>query len=312
MTGPAIAVENLCKQYGPVLAVDGVSFEIAPGELVGFLGQNGAGKTTTMRILTTFMPASSGRASVAGHDVMYESMGVRNNLGYLQESVPLYPEMRVEEYLTYRAKLKKVERTTRTARVDYCIERCRVKGVRKRLLNTLSKGYRQRVGLADALLADPKVLILDEPLTGLDPIQQDETLGAIRELGGQHTVLFSSHHLPDVEKVCDRVIIIDRGKIRFDDKLSNLSKRAPKFVFEVRGPLDAVQGFFRGYSGVEAVAAKPVADGVTEYEVSTVDGQDLREPMIQKLVEHRWGVRRVEVRRVKVEDIFSRVVYGRD
>ena len=312
MAGPAIAVENLCKQYGSVLAVDGVSFEIAPGELVGFLGQNGAGKTTTMRILTTIMPASSGRASVAGHDVMYESMGVRNNLGYLQESVPLYPDMRVEEYLSYRAKLKKVERTGRTARVDYCIERCRVKGVRNRLLSTLSKGYRQRVGLADALLADPKVLILDEPLTGLDPIQQDETLGAIRELGGQHTVLFSSHHLPDVEKVCDRVIIIERGRIRFDDKLSNLSKRAPKFDFEVRGPRDAVEGFFAGYSGVEAVAVKPVADGVAEYELATVDGQDLREPLTQKLVEHRWGVRRVEVRRVKVEDIFSRVVSGRD
>jgi ABC-2 type transport system ATP-binding protein len=312
MTGPAIRVENLCKQYGSVLAVDNVSFEIAPGELVGFLGQNGAGKTTTMRILTTFMPASSGRASVAGHDVMYESMGVRNNLGYLQESVPLYPEMRVEEYLTYRAKLKKIERTTRSARIDYCIERCRVKGVRRRLLNTLSKGYRQRVGLADALLADPKVLILDEPLTGLDPIQQDETLGAIRELGGQHTVLFSSHHLPDVEKVCDRVIIIDRGKIRFDDKLSNLSKRAPKFVFEVRGPHDAVEGFFKGYSGVEAVGVKTVGDDIGEYEVSTLDGQDLREPIINKLVEHHWGVRRVEVRRVKVEDIFSRVVYGRE
>ena len=312
MTGPAIRVENLCKQYGSVLAVDNVSFDIAPGELVGFLGQNGAGKTTTMRILTTFMPASSGRASVAGHDVMYESMGVRNNLGYLQESVPLYPEMRVEEYLTYRAKLKKLERTTRSARIDYCIDRCRVKGVRRRLLNTLSKGYRQRVGLADALLADPKVLILDEPLTGLDPIQQDETLGAIRELGGQHTVLFSSHHLPDVEKICDRVIIIDRGRIRFDDRLSNLSKRAPKFVFEVRGPEAAVDGFLRGYSGVEAVAARPVSDGVSEYEVSTLDGQDLREPICTKLVEHRWGVRRVEVRRVKVEDIFARVVYGRD
>ena len=312
MTGPAIRVENLCKQYGSVLAVDHVSFEVAPGELVGFLGQNGAGKTTTMRILTTFMPASSGRASVAGHDVMYESMGVRNSLGYLQESVPLYPEMRVEEYLTYRAKLKKIERTTRSARIDYCIERCRVKGVRRRLLSTLSKGYRQRVGLADALLADPKVLILDEPLTGLDPIQQDETLGAIRELGGQHTVMFSSHHLPDVEKVCDRVIIIERGKIRFDDRLSNLSKRAPKFIFEVRGPEDAVAGFFKGYSGVEAVSTRPVSDGITEYEVSTLDGQDLREPITTKLVERHWGIRRVEVRRVKVEDIFARVVSGRE
>jgi ABC-2 type transport system ATP-binding protein len=312
MNGPAIRVENLCKQYGSVLAVDHVNFEVAPGELVGFLGQNGAGKTTTMRILTTFMPASSGRANVAGYDVMYESMGVRNSLGYLQESVPLYPEMRVEEYLTYRAKLKQVERTSRTARVDYCLDRCRIRAVRKRLLSTLSKGYRQRVGLADALLADPPVLILDEPLTGLDPIQQEETLGAIRQLGGEHTVLFSSHHLPDVEKICDRVIIIDRGRIRFDDRLSNLSQRAPKFVFEVRGEPGAVEAFFRGYPGVESVAVSPAGDRVAEYVVSTLDGQDLREPICQKLVGHDWGVRRVEVRRVKVEDIFTKVVYGRD
>src|SRR5262245_176002 len=176
----AIEVRDLCKNYGPVKAVDRISFDVAAGELVGFLGNNGAGKTTTMRVLTTFMPASSGRAALAGYDVMYQSDEVRRRLGYLPESVPLYSEMRVEEYLVYRAKLKGVERSVRTRRIDYCFDRCRIRSVRRRLLGTLSKGYRQRVGLADTLLAEPPVLILDEPLSGLDPVQQEETLASIR------------------------------------------------------------------------------------------------------------------------------------
>ncbi len=228
----AIQVSDLSKFFGAVRAVDGISFNVAPGELVGFLGNNGAGKSTTMRVLTTFMPARSGTASVAGFDVMYQSHEVRARLGYLPESVPLYPEMRVEEYLAYRAKLKNVDRTIRTKRIEYCLDRCRIREVRRRLLGTLSKGYRQRVGLADTLLADPPVLILDEPLSGLDPVQQEETLAAIRELGGQHTVLFSSHHLPDVEKICDRVIIINRGGIKFDGKLSDIRAKVPTMILE--------------------------------------------------------------------------------
>src|SRR6476659_1279119 len=172
MSEHAIRVDNLVKKYGPVLAVDHINFQVAPGELVGFLGPNGAGKTTTMRVLTTFLPATSGVATVCGHDVMNDSMKVRENIGYLPESVPLYPEMRVEEYLTYRAKLKNVDRSVRRSLVEKCLEKCRVKEVRRRLLGTLSKGYRQRVGLADTLLGDPQVLILDEPLSGLDPVQQ--------------------------------------------------------------------------------------------------------------------------------------------
>jgi ABC-2 type transport system ATP-binding protein len=312
MTRPAIQVENLCKQYGSVLAVDHINFEVAAGELVGFLGQNGAGKTTTMRILTTFMPASSGIARVAGFDVMYESMQVRSQLGYLPESVPLYPDMRVDEYLTFRAKLKKIERTTRTARIDYCLERCRIQGVRSRLIGTLSKGYRQRVGLADALLADPKVLIFDEPLSGLDPIQQEETLNTIRDLGGQHTVLFSSHHLPDVEKVCDRVIIIHRGKLKFDDKLSNISKKAPRYVFEVRGNDEAVAKFFTSYPGVVNHRIKGSGDGATQHEIETLDGQDFRESMAKKLIEQGYGVRSIEIRRQRLEDTFTSVILRRD
>src|SRR5262245_27623337 len=214
MATPAIKVQDLSKSYGPVLAVDHVSFEVAPGELVGFLGPNGAGKSTCMRILTTFLPASSGYAWLAGFDVMYQSMEVRQRIGYLPESVPLYPEMRVNEYLSYRARLKGVERAGRTARIDYCMDKCRIKEVKTRLLGTLSKGYRQRVGLADALLADPPILILDEPTSGLDPLQIDETLKTIRELGGRHTVLLSTHILTEVEKVCERVMIINKGRVR--------------------------------------------------------------------------------------------------
>src|SRR5215210_103688 len=227
MSDPAIRVDNLVKKFGPVVAVDGVRFEVVPGELVGFLGPNGAGKSTTMRILTTFLPATSGVATVCGFDVMNDSMKVRENIGYLPESVPLYPEMRVEEYLTYRAKLKNVDRSVRRARVETCLERCRVKEVRRRLLGTLSKGYRQRVGLADALLADPEVLILDEPTSGLDPIQIKQTLETIRALAGRHTVLLSTHILSEVEDSCERVIIVNKGQIKFDNTLKSISDREP-------------------------------------------------------------------------------------
>src|SRR5262249_29692755 len=201
------------KYFGPILAVDSISFQVDRGEIVGFLGPNGAGKTTTMRILTTYLPATSGIAKIAGHDVMTESMEVRRHLGYLPESVPLYPEMRVEEYLTYRAKLKGVDRKERQKRVDYCVERCRVREVRRRLIGTLSKGYRQRVGLADAMIHDPALLILDEPTVGLDPMEINETLELIKQLGEKHTVLLSTHILSEVEKVCQRVIIINLGRI---------------------------------------------------------------------------------------------------
>src|SRR5438552_1633200 len=226
MATPAINVQNLTKRYGPVLAVDDITFEVRTGELVGFLGPNGAGKSTTMRILTTFLPASSGYAWVAGFDVMYQSMEVRQRIGYLPESVPLYPEMRVNEYLSYRARLKGVERSGRTARIDYCMDKCRIKEVKTRLLGTLSKGYRQRVGLADTLLADPPVLILDEPTAGLDPSQIRASRDLIRELGREHTILLSTHILPEVEMICDRVIIIHRGRVVASSALKELARQA--------------------------------------------------------------------------------------
>jgi ABC-2 type transport system ATP-binding protein len=311
MTTPAIQVQNLCKTYGSVAAVDQISFQVPTGELVGFLGLNGAGKTTTMRILTTFMPASSGYAWVAGYDVMYQSMDVRRNLGYLPESVPLYPEMRVDEYLVTRAKLKQVDRTKRAARIDYCLGRCNIRAVRRNLIGTLSKGYRQRVGLADALLSDPKVLILDEPLSGLDPFEQASTLNTIRDLGEQHTVLFSSHQLSDVEKICDRVIIIHRGRIEFDDRLSEIAKREPNVILEVKAnPNDAAK-LFGQIDGVRSASGTAEADGWATLTVRVGHDKDLRDVIARKAFEKGWSVRRLELRREKLEDTFMKVAYQR-
>src|SRR5437588_157734 len=234
-----IQVEHLTKYFGPVLALDEVSFEVDKGQIVGFLGLNGAGKTTTMRILTTYLPATSGVARVAGFDVMSQSMEVRQNIGYLPDNVPLYAEMRVEEYLDYRAKLKGVDRKKRPARLEESLDRCRIREVRRRLCGTLSKGYRQRVGLADSLIHDPAILILDEPTAGLDPLQIRETLTLIKALGERHTILLSTHILSEVEAVCRRVIIINKGRIGLDKKLSELATDAA-IVLEVRGPTEQV------------------------------------------------------------------------
>lgn len=311
MTAPAIEVSQLSKYYGPVAAVHRISFAVPQGELVGFLGLNGAGKTTTLRILTTFMPASSGEARVAGFDVMYQSLEVRQRLGYLPESVPLYPEMRVDEYLTARAKLKQVDRTVRTARIDDCLAKCRIKEVRKRLIGTLSKGYRQRVGLADALLSDPPVLLLDEPLSGLDPVQQEETLNTIRGLGGKHTVLFSSHQLTDVEKVCDRVIIIHRGTLGFDGRLSAFATGNVTVVAEVKATADEAVKVFRPLAGVDGVTAAAAGDGWTTVSVQSRHDQDVREAVARTAGQKGWGLRRLELKRERLEDRFMKVAYQR-
>ena len=303
-----IEVDNVTKYFGPVLAVDHVSFHIAKGEIVAFLGPNGAGKTTTMRILTSFIPATSGVARVAGHDVMSDSLGVRQNIGYLPESVPLYPEMRVEEYLSYRARLKGVDRKQRQKRLDYCLDRCRIKEVRRRLIGTLSRGYRQRVGLADSLIHDPPILILDEPTAGLDPIQIDETLKTIHTLGEEHTLLFSTHILDEVEKVCERVLIINQGRLGLDKKLSELSADTAVILLEVRGPAEQVASALRAADGVAGVRSEPVEDDLSSFEVRTHEEKDLREALFDRVVKNGWKIRRLDLRRRKLEDHFREVV----
>ena len=221
-----IEVSGLTKRYGDVVAVDAVSFSVERGEVVGFLGPNGAGKTTTMRMLTGFLPPSDGSASIAGHDIFEDSLGARRSVGYLPETPPLYPEMRVRDYVAYVASIKGVPRRARGEAVDRALERCGLSEVARRVIGTLSKGYRQRVGLAQAIVHDPPVLILDEPTVGLDPIQIGEIRGLIAELASgdaQHTVVLSSHILAEVAAICRRIIMINEGCKTVDAPIDELT-----------------------------------------------------------------------------------------
>ncbi|HMF14982.1 MAG TPA: ATP-binding cassette domain-containing protein [Gemmataceae bacterium] len=220
-----IHVSNLTKYFNEYPAVRNVSFDVSRGQIVGLLGPNGAGKSTTMRILAGFLTATGGKAVIAGYDVFWDPLEVRRRIGYMPENCPLYPEMRVVEYLNFRAGIKGLHGGPARKRLAYVIERCWLKEVRRQLIGTLSKGYRQRVGLADALLADPPVLILDEPTAGLDPAQIRESRSLIRELGQQHTILLSTHILPEVEMTCDRVIVINRGQLAADGLLEEMKGR---------------------------------------------------------------------------------------
>jgi ABC-2 type transport system ATP-binding protein len=307
-----IQVQNLTKYFGPVLAVDHISFEVARGEVVGFLGPNGAGKTTTMRILTTYLPATSGIAKVADHDVMTDSLEARRNIGYLPESVPLYPEMRVDEYLNYRAKLKGLDRKERQKRTDYCLDRCRIRAVGRRLIGTLSKGYRQRVGLADAMLHDPPILILDEPTVGLDPLQIRETLALIKHLGDQHTILLSTHILSEVETVCSRVIIINAGRIGLAKNMLELASEAAVIVLEVRGPAEAVTSSLRSTDGVEHLTSERLGDGLTAFEIRSHGNKDIREALAQRVAKNGWVLRRLDLRQRRLEDHFMAVLREQD
>jgi ABC-2 type transport system ATP-binding protein len=301
-----IHVERLTRYFGQVLAVDRVSFDVEKNEIVGLLGNNGAGKTTVMRMLTTYLPATSGLARVAGYDVMFQSMEVRRRVGYLPESVPLYSEMRVREYLEFRAKLKGVERRARPSRIDYCMAACRIREVERRLLGTLSKGYRQRVGLADAMINDPPILILDEPTDGLDPGQKTETLNMLRELGKSHTIMLSSHMLSEVESIVQRVIIMRQGVVALARKLSEL-EADPVIVVEVRGPVEEVTRTIHETEGVASVEVGGSDDGVTTYEVRTHNDRDLREPIAGRLGGRGWGLRRLDVRRRRLQDRWNEI-----
>ena len=247
-----IEIDRLSKRYGGIKAVDRLTCSVGRGEIVGLLGPNGAGKTTTMRMLTTFLAPTAGRARLAGHDVLDEPIAVRRKVGYLPENVPLYTEMRAREYLKFRAALKDIPRARRRAAVDGVIERCGLVEVENRILGQLSKGFRQRVGLAEAMVHDPDILILDEPTAGLDPIQIREVRSLIRELGDRHTILLSTHILSEVEAVCGRVVIIARGRIAVDDRLDRMRTESA-IVLEARGPVESIRGVLETTPGVRRV-----------------------------------------------------------
>jgi ABC-2 type transport system ATP-binding protein len=302
-----IHVERLSKRFGSYNAVDCVSFDVDGRQIVGLLGPNGAGKTTTMRILTTYLSATSGRASLAGHDVLDEPLAVRRKVGYLPESVPLYPEMRVSEYLRFRARLKDVPRSKRRRAIGEVISRCRLGEVENRIIGQLSRGFRQRVGLAESMVHDPEILILDEPTAGLDPLQIREVRELIRELATEHTILLSTHILPEVEAVCARVIIIVRGRIALDDRLANLQSQGA-ITLEARGPSDQIRAALQTIPGVQrALLAGRDGDHAC-FEIQTRDAADLREAISHKLVTNGWPLRQLDLRRSSLEERFTQVV----
>lgn len=303
-----IDVRHLSKRYADTLAVDDISFRVQKGEILGFLGPNGAGKTTTMRILTCFMPPTSGSATVAGHDIFSHSLDVRRAVGYLPENVPLYSDMRVTEFLEYRARLKGVPRKLLKKRIQDVMEKTWIADMRHRIISHLSKGYRQRVGLAEALVHDPKVLILDEPTIGLDPNQVRQVRSLIKDLGGEYTILLSTHILPEVAMTCGRVIIIDHGRIAAMDTPERLTQhitRGARLSLEVRGPLAQVRAVLEKLPGVVGVDGR--GDGVSTFTLEMEKGRDIREDIFRAIVEHRWVLREMKTEEVSLEDIFVHI-----
>jgi len=305
-----IKVEGLTKRYARNVAVDNISFEVDKGEIVGFLGPNGAGKTTTMRVLTCFLPPTSGKASVAGFDVLDNPIEVKKRIGYLPEMPPLYPEMEVSEYLTFVARLKGDPAGEVTRRVDEAMERCAVGDVRTRLISKLSKGYRQRVGLAQAILHNPDVLILDEPTSGLDPKQIIETRELISSLAGDHTIILSTHILSEVEHSCQKVLIINRGRIVASESVIGLTSKmrgSDAVAIEVQAEhLNAadVRQRFEQISGVSRVEVKDSKDSRVMLEVESLPGQAVRPHLARAVVQAGWNLHEMRGLHISLEDIF--------
>jgi len=303
----AIEIANLSKRYDTVTALAGISFDVQPGEVVGFLGPNGAGKTTTLRILTGMLAPTGGTVRIDGLDVTERPLEVRRRIGYLPEHVALYPEMRVGEYLAYRAAIKGVVRRDRPGRIALALEQCALTDVPRTLIGRLSKGYRQRVALADCLLAQPKILILDEPTIGLDPHQIRQTRELITALGRTATILLSTHILPEVEMICHRVTIIDRGRIVAVDTPARLRSRlrgAPVVRAQLRAPAAAVEPALKQLSGVTRVALQELADGFLACDVEAGAGVDVREAIFRLAVDRGWALRELAQTQASLEEIF--------
>src|SRR5262249_33435667 len=306
-----IKVEGLTKRYARTVAVDNISFEVEKGGIVGFLGPNGAGKTTTMRVLTCFLPPSSGSAHVAGFDVLENPLEVKKRIGYLPETPPLYPEMEVKEYLTFVGRLKGIPSADVARRVDEVSERCAVADVREKLIGKLSKGYRQRVGLAQAIIHNPEVLILDEPTSGLDPKQIIETRELIRHLAGDHTIILSTHILSEIETSCDKVIIISQGKLVATDTVANLTNRlrgAEAVSVEIDSPAALNEADARArpeqVPGVSRVMHKETRDSRLIFEVESLQGQSIRADLARAIVGAGWNLHELRSIGMSLETIF--------
>jgi ABC-2 type transport system ATP-binding protein len=303
----SIEVAHLTKRYDTVTALRDISFTVEPGEIMGFLGPNGAGKTTTLRILTGMLAPTAGTVRIDGLDVTRHSVEVRRRIGYLPEHVALYPELRVLEYLAFRAAIKGVPRPTRRERMDAVVAQCELAPVARRLIGQLSKGYRQRVALADCLIAQPKILILDEPTIGLDPHQIRQTRELIRSLGRTATILLSSHVLPEVEMICQRVAIIDQGRIVAVDAPAQLHQRlrgGQSVRVELRGEPAAIEAALHHLPGVSRLSVQAVEDGVVAAELDAAPGTDVREAVFRLAVEQGWTLRELTQARASLEEVF--------
>jgi gliding motility-associated transport system ATP-binding protein len=307
-----ITVTGLTKRYARNTAVDNISFEVRKGSIVGFLGPNGAGKTTTMRMLTCFLPPTSGTATVAGFDVLEQPLEVKRHIGYLPETPPLYHEMRVAEYLRFVGRLKGLSGATLKQRLEYVIERCNIEEMRNRTTGKLSKGYRQRVGLAQAIIHNPDVLILDEPTAGLDPKQINETRGLIRSLAGDHTIILSTHILPEVEQTCQEVLIINRGHLVATDSVENLQHRArggESVLVEIGSPngaLDpaAVERQLARVNGVSRVEFRDPRQNHLVAEVECNSDHSIRSDLARSVVESGWELHELRASAMSLEEIF--------
>lgn len=308
-----INVRNLVKYYGPFLAVNDISFDVEPGRIVGFLGPNGAGKSTTIRMLTCFMPATSGSATINGFDVFKESLKVRQCIGYLPEGNPLYPELRVEQQLHYFGKLQGMDKASRKQRIGVLTERCGLEQIINRPIGHLSKGNRQRVGIAQAMLHDPPVLILDEPTSGLDPAQITAVRNLIKSLGKEKTILLSTHILPEVEKTCDDVIIIAKGQVVAEGTPSELTAKVQstsRVILEVKGAAEEIQSTLEGLARVGKVSIDKV-DGWCHTAVTAKQaGDDIREILGDTVTEKRWPLRLMTFENASLEEYFIKITSG--
>jgi ABC-2 type transport system ATP-binding protein len=278
------------------------------GEILGFLGPNAAGKTTTMRILTCYMPATSGAAKVAGYDVFTQSMEVRKHIGYLPEQPPVYMDMSVKSYLNFVAKIKGVDSRDRKSRINEVMEKTAIADVQDSVIRKLSKGYKQRVGLAQALVHNPDVLVLDEPTVGLDPNQIKEVRRLIKSLAGNHTIILSTHILPEVEMTCDRAVIINRGRVVAQDTIENMTQRkrgAERLVLQVDGPNAPVRDKLSSVSGVKKVKRDEAADGINRYDIECEPGRDVRRELAQAIVQNGWGLLELRAKDFTLEEVFS-------
>ncbi len=301
-----ISVVGLTRRFRRVTAIENLSFEVRSGEIVGFLGPNGAGKTTTMRILTGFLAPTAGVALVAGYDVLNDSLEVRRRIGYLPENYPVYPEMRVREYLGYRGRLKGLRGKRLRYRLDEVIEGCGLESVRHTIVGHLSRGYVQRLGLADALLHEPPLLILDEPTLGLDPNQIRHIRALIRSLARRHTVLLSSHILPEVEMICERVLILNRGRIVASDTRERLTARlkgGARIRAEIKAPLRLATELLRALPGVLSVASETDGNWV-RLTCACAEGADVREEIFALVAAHNWSLRELALEHTHLEDVF--------